>query len=53
LYYLESIFFFHFDGDNLVVLINGFQKKTQKTSKSEIQKALKIMAEYYKQKKQR
>ena len=33
--------------------MNGFQKKTQKTPKSEIQKALKIMAEYYEQKSKR
>jgi phage-related protein len=33
-----------------VILINGFQKKTQKTPKNEIEKALKIMAEYYEQK---
>ncbi len=42
--------FCFFDGDRLVVLMNGFQKKTQKTPKNEIEKALKIMAEYYKQK---
>ena len=28
------------------ILINGFQKKTEKTPKSEIEKALKIKAEY-------
>lgn len=28
--------FCFFDGDKLVVLINGFQKKTQKTPKNEI-----------------
>lgn len=27
--------------------MNGFQKKTQKTPKTEIEKALKIMTEYY------
>lgn len=42
--------FYFFDGDKLVVLMNGFQKKTQKTPKNEIEKALKIMAEYYEQK---
>jgi phage-related protein len=31
---------------NLVVLGNGFQKKSQKTPKQEIDKALKIMEEY-------
>jgi phage-related protein len=30
----------------LVVLANSFQKKTQKTPKSEIEKALKIKKEY-------
>ena len=39
-----------FDGEKLVVLMNGFQKKTQKTPKNQIKKALKIMAEYYEQK---
>ncbi len=38
--------FSFFDKGNLVVLGNGFQKKTQKTPKQEIQKALKIMEEY-------
>jgi phage-related protein len=39
--------FFVFDGDNIVVLFNGFQKKTKKTPQREIEKALKIKAEYY------
>src|SRR5690606_41979622 len=43
--------FCFFDGEKLVVLMNGFQKKTQKTPKNQIEKALKIMAEYYEQKK--
>lgn len=30
--------------------MNGFQKKTQKTPKNEIEKASKIMVEYYEQK---
>lgn len=38
--------FSFFDKGNLVVLGNAFQKKTQKTPKSEIEKALKIMEEY-------
>lgn len=38
--------FCFFDEDKLVVLANGFQKKTQKTPKSEIQKAIKIKKEY-------
>ncbi len=35
-----------FDKGNLVVLFNGFQKKTQKTPKKEIEKAMQIMTEY-------
>ena len=38
--------FSFFDKGNLVVLGNGFQKKSQKTPKQEIEKALKIMEEY-------
>lgn len=40
--------FCFFDQGQLVVLANGFQKKTQKTSKQEIETALKIKAEYEK-----
>lgn len=39
--------FFIFDEGNIVVLFNGFQKKTQKTPQAEIEKALKIKEEYY------
>ena len=35
-----------FDEGNLVVLFNGFQKKTQKTPKNEIEKAMRIKEEY-------
>ena len=38
--------FCFFDRGKLVVLANGFQKKTQKTPKGEIEMALKIKAEY-------
>ena len=38
--------FCFFDEEQLVVLANGFQKKTQKTPKSEIEKALKIKEDY-------
>ncbi len=38
--------FCFFDEGKLVVLANGFQKKTQKTPKQEILKALKIKEEY-------
>ena len=36
-----------FDEGNLVVLFNGFQKKSQKTPTGEIEKALKIKTEYF------
>jgi len=42
--------FCFFDKGKLVVLANGFQKKTQKTPKGEIEKALKIKEEYEKEK---
>lgn len=38
--------FCFFDRGQLVVLANGFQKKTQKTPKNEIERALKIKQEY-------
>ena len=43
--------FCFFDEGKLVVLANAFQKKTQKTPKQEIDKALKIKEEYYAEKK--
>lgn len=42
-----------FDEGNLVVLFNGFQKKSQKKPKREIEKAIKIKAEYFEYKKKR
>lgn len=39
--------FFIFDNGNIVILFNGFQKKTQKTPENEINKALKLKKEYY------
>ena len=38
--------FCFFDQEQLVVLAHGFQKKTQKTPKKEIELALKIKTEY-------
>jgi phage-related protein len=43
--------FCFFDEGKLIVLANGFQKKTQKTPRQEIARALKIMEEYYETKK--
>lgn len=39
--------FFIFDSGQIIVLFNGFQKKTVKTPSSEIEKALKIKEAYY------
>ena len=39
--------FFIFDEGKIVVLFNGFQKKTQRTPESEIEKALRIKEAYY------
>lgn len=40
-----------FDDGNLVILFNGFQKKTQKTPSEQIAKAERIMNEYFNDKK--
>ena len=42
--------FCFFDGNKLVVLLTGFQKKTQKTPPEEIKRAVRLMNEYYKDK---
>ena len=42
-----------FDEGKLVVLFNGFTKKTQKTPTSELDKAEKLMKEYFKNKTKR
>lgn len=39
--------FFIFDEGQIVVLFNGFQKKTQKTPRQAIEKALRIKEAYY------
>jgi phage-related protein len=43
--------FCFFDNGKLVILLNGFQKKSQKTPKTEIEKAKKLMKEYYESRK--
>ena len=40
-----------FDKGNLVVLFNGFQKKSRKTPNNELEKALKLKNEYFEFKK--
>ncbi|WP_320113690.1 type II toxin-antitoxin system RelE/ParE family toxin [Draconibacterium orientale] len=42
--------FCFFDEGKLVILLNGFQKKTQKTPKNEIEKATRLMSEYFAEK---
>lgn len=42
--------FCFFDKGNLIILTNGFQKKTQKTPRKEIDKALRIKQEYEQEK---
>ena len=42
--------FFIFDEGNIVLLFNGFQKKTQKTPAKELEKALQLKKEYYESK---
>ena len=39
--------FFIFDEGNIVMLFNGFQKKSQKTPSKEIDRALELKKEYY------
>ena len=40
-----------FDDGKLVVLFNGFHKKTQKTPKNQLEKAKRLMREYFNHKK--
>lgn len=40
-----------FDGNRLIVLFSGFQKKTQKTPPKEIDRAVRIMNDYFHNKK--
>ncbi|HBH22963.1 MAG TPA: addiction module toxin RelE [Cytophagales bacterium] len=44
--------FCFFDGEKLVILLSGFPKKAQKTPKKELEKAIRLMNEYYEEKKQ-
>lgn len=43
--------FTFFDKGNLVILLNGFQKKSQKTPKSEIERAERLKQQYYEERK--
>jgi phage-related protein len=39
-----------FDGGRLIILFNGFQKKSEKTPKREIKKATRLKQQYYEDK---
>jgi phage-related protein len=39
--------FCFFDKGNLIILLNGFNKKSDKTPKNEIEKALRLKQKYY------
>ncbi len=53
--YFSNIYriFCCFDEGKLIVLFNGFQKKTQKTPKVEIERAMRLKSEYFQAKKQK
>ena len=42
--------FCFFDGNKFVILLTGFQKKTRKTPPAEIDRAVRLMNEYYEEK---
>lgn len=42
--------FSFFDNEKLIIIANGFQKKTQKTPRNEIKKAKRIREEYFNEK---
>lgn len=48
----DNIFrvFFIFDAGNIVLLFNGFQKKSQKTPRNELELAKRLRKEYYDEK---
>jgi len=50
--YQSSIYrvFYCFDKGELIVLFNGFQEKSQKTPRKEIDKAMKLKDEYFRPK---
>jgi phage-related protein len=44
---VKEKYFSFFDEGKLIILINGFQKKTQKTPEKEIEKAEKLKKQYF------
>lgn len=47
----EFRIFFCYDGETLVILFNATKKKTRKLKNSDVEKAIKLKAEYYESKK--
>lgn len=39
--------FFIYDGVDIIVLLNGFKKKSQKTPRREMEQAIKLKEAYY------
>jgi phage-related protein len=50
--YNEFRIMFINDGNDVVILLNAFRKKTQKTPKNELERAIRLKNEYYGQKEQ-
>lgn len=46
----EYRLFYIYDGDTIVILLNGYLKKTKKALLKEIEKALRLKKEYYENK---
>ncbi len=46
----EYRLFYIYDGETIVILLNGYLKKTQKALLKEIEKALRLKKEYYENK---
>jgi len=46
----EYRLFYIYDGDTIVILLNGYMKKTQKALSKEMEKALRLKKEYYENK---
>lgn len=48
----ELRFLFFYDGQQLIILANCFVKKTRRTPRTEIEKALRLRRKYYEEKRQ-
>lgn len=43
----EFRIFYFYDGDVIIILLNGFKKKSQRTPDRELEKAIRLRNEYY------